>query len=183
MERKMRGAATKKRLAAMLLAAAVAFTASALDCITDVMVVGGDASSVTNSYAEQGWTVIAQDLNAGCGSGSDYIYLLYRSADSASVSNGFITGFYIKTGKDGVTNELTHAGRVYSLAPCAGDADFVNGKGDLNSRTEKQGDVIHLYYTKSALPGNRVVTGITFNVTQSGALSPLERNITSWTQA
>ena len=41
MERKMRGAATKKRLAAMLLAAAVAFTASALDCITDVMVVGG----------------------------------------------------------------------------------------------------------------------------------------------
>ena len=132
MERKMWGAATKKRIAAMLLAAAVAFTASVLDCITDVMVVGGADESVADSYAEQGWTVIAQDLNAGCGSGSDYIYLLYKSADSASVSNGFITGFYIKTGA--VTNELTHAGRGYHLAPCAGDDYFVKERqGDLNS--------------------------------------------------
>ena len=34
------------------------------------------------------------------------------------MSNGFITGFYIKTGD--VINELTHAGRVYRLAPCDG---------------------------------------------------------------
>ena len=149
MERKMRGAATKKRLAAMLLAAAVAFTASALDCITDVMVVGGADESVADSYAEQGWTVIAQDLNAGCGSGSDYIYLLYRSADSASVSNGFITGFYIKTGA--VSNELTHTGRGYHLAPCAGDDYFVKERqGDLNSNAG--GDYVYMHVTTGELP-------------------------------
>ena len=151
----------------MVLAAAAPLAAAAgTTCITDVMVVGGSSSSVTNSYASQGWKVIPQDLNAGAK--GDYIYLLYKSADSASVSNGFITGFYIKTGP--VTNELVYAGRAYHLAPYAGGAVFVDGKGDLNSNTEKQGDVIHLYYTKSALPGNRVVTGITFNGTQSGAV-------------
>ena len=39
------------KLTAMMLAAVWAFTASALDCITDVMVVGGADKSVTNSYA------------------------------------------------------------------------------------------------------------------------------------
>ena len=151
---------------ALALGAAVPFAATAETFITDVMVVGGENKSVTNSYAAQGWTVIKQDLNAGAG--GDYVFLLYKSADSASVSNGFITGFYIKTGA--VTNELTHAGRAYSLAPCAGDADFVEGKGNLNSKTTKRGDVIHLYYTKSVFPDNRAVTGITFNSDQSGAI-------------
>ena len=164
----------KKILTAMLLAASAALApalCAATTCITDVMLIGGTKADVNdrkNTYTNQGWTVVEKDLNAGAK--GDYIYLLYKTADSASVSNGFITGFYIKTGKDGVTNELMQAGRVYRLAPCAGDAGFVDGKGDLNSKTEKQGDVIHLYYTKSAMPGNRVVTGITFNGTQSGAV-------------
>ena len=128
----------KQKIVTMMAALAAAFAASAVDCITDVMVVGGENKSVTNSYAAQGWTVIKQDLNAGAG--GDYVFLLYKSADSASVSNGFITGFYIKTGA--VTNELTHAGRAYSLAPCAGSEAFVEGHGDLNSKTVKQGDVI-----------------------------------------
>ena len=104
---------TKAKVATALLVVAGAFAASAVECITDVMVVGDSASSVTNSYAAQGWTVIKQDLNAGAG--GDYVFLLYKSADSASVSNGFITGFYIKTGD--VINELTHAGRGFHLAP------------------------------------------------------------------
>ena len=157
----------KQKIVAMMAALAAAFTASAgTTCITDVMVVGGENKSVTNSYAAQGWTVIKQDLNAGAG--GDYVFLLYKSADSAIVSNGFITGFYIKTGA--VTNELTHAGRAYRLAPCAGDADFVEGEGNLNSKTTKRGDNIHLYCTKSVFPDNRAVTGITFNSTQSGAV-------------
>ena len=158
-----------RKLIAMLLALGAGLApalCAAQSCITDVMVVGGENKSVTNSYAAQGWTVIKQDLNARAG--GDYVFLLYKTVDSASVSNGFITGFYIKTGA--VTNELTHAGRVYRLAPCAGDEDFVNGKGDLNSKTTKQGDVIHLYYTKSAFPDGRAVTGITFNSTKSGAV-------------
>ena len=43
----------------MVLAAAAPLVAAAgTTCITDVMVVGGENKSVTNSYAAQGWTVI-----------------------------------------------------------------------------------------------------------------------------
>ena len=166
----------KALMAKLLLAAATALAlgaphaASAVDCITDVMLIGETnkvaVGALKSAYVAQGWNVIDKDLNAGAG--GDYVFLLYKSADSASVSNGFITGFYIKTGA--VTNELTHEGRVYSLAPCAGDADFVEGEGNLNSKTTKRGDVIHLYYTKSVFPDNRAVTGITFNSDQSGAI-------------
>ena len=159
----------KKILMAMLLALGAALApalCAAQSCITDVMVVGGENKSVTNSYAALGWKVIKQDLNAGAG--GDYIYLLYKVADSASVSDGFITGFYIKTGA--VTNELTHVGRRYRLVPCDGSESFVAGKGDLNSKTKKLGDNIHLYCTKAAFDDNRAVTDITFNSTQSGAV-------------
>ena len=154
----------KQKIVAMMAALAAAFAATAETCITDVMVVGGENKSVTNSYAAQGWTVIKQDLNAGAK--GDYIYLLYKSADSASVSNGFITGFYIKTGA--VTNELTHAGRAYQLVPCEGSDDFKGSLGDLNNNAG--GATIHLYYTKLASPDGRAVTGIAFNSTQSGAV-------------
>ncbi len=163
-------------LASIIIALAFALgaphAASATECITDVMLVGSSwYQGLTNmiaSYQAQGWKASTQDLNSGCGSDSDYIYLLYKSADSASVSNGFITGFYIKTGSSGVTNELTHAGRLYRLAPYDGGDHFKEQKGDLNSHAG--GAAIHLYYTKSAFPDSRAVTGITFNDTQSGAV-------------
>ena len=99
-------------LASIIIALAFALgaphAASATECITDVMLVGSSwYQGLTNmiaSYQAQGWKASTQDLNSGCGSDSDYIYLLYKSADSASVSNGTITGFYIKTGSSGVTN-------------------------------------------------------------------------------
>ena len=158
-------------LAALALALGTPHAASAVDCITDVMLVGGSKSetaSLTNSYAAQGWRAYTQDLNSGCGSGSDYIYLLYKSADSASVSNGTITGFYIKTGSSDVTDEITHGGRLYRLAPYNGGGHFKEQKGDLNSNAG--GAAIHLYCTKSAFPDSRAVTKITFNDTQSGAV-------------
>ena len=161
----------KMALAALALALGAPLAASAVDCITDVMLVGGSKSetaSLTNSYAAQGWRAYTQDLNSGCGSGSDYIYLLYKSADSASVSNGTITGFYIKTGSSGVTDEITHGGRLYRLAPYDGGGHFKEQKGDLNSNAG--GAAIHLYYTKSAFPDSRAVTGITFNATLDGAV-------------
>ena len=154
----------KAMVAMALLVVAGAFAASAVDCITDVMVVGGSASSVTNSYAAQGWTVVNQDLNAGAG--GDYIYLLYKEADSASVSNGFITDFYIKTGDTDVTQ--THNGRTYRLVPYDGGSHFRDSQGDLNSNAG--GKTIHLYYTRSAFPDNRAVAGVTFNDTKGGAV-------------
>ncbi len=168
----------KALMAKLLLAAATALAlgaphaASAVDCITDVMLIGEtNRSAVTtlqNNYKRQGWTVINQDLNAGAG--GDYIYLLYKVADSESVSNGFITGFYIKTktGSSRVPQTMTYKDRFYRLVPYAGGRHFKEKQGDLNSNAG--GDAIHLYCTKSAFSDNRAVTAVSFNDNQSGAV-------------
>ena len=168
----------KALMAKLLLAAATALAlgaphaASAVDCITDVMLIGEtNRSAVTtlqNDYKRQGWTVINQDLNAGAG--GDYIYLLYKVADSESVSNGFITGFYIKTktGSSRVPQTMTYKDRFYRLVPYNGGRHFKEKQGDLNSNAG--GDAIHLYCTKSAFSDNRAVTAVSFNDNQSGAV-------------
>ena len=167
-----------KRIAKLLLPAALALAlgaphaASAVDCITDVMLIGEtNRSAVTtlqNDYKREGWTVINQDLNAGAG--GDYIYLLYKVADSASATNGFITGFYIKTktGSSRVPQTMTYKDRFYRLVPYDGGSHFKEKQGDLNSNAG--GDAIHLYCTKSSFSDSRAVTGISFNGTQSGAV-------------
>ena len=125
----------KALMAKLLLAAATALAlgaphaASAVDCITDVMLIGGTKADVNDrksTYTEQGWTVINQDLNDGAG--GDYIYLLYKVADSASATNGFITGFYIKTGSSDVTPTRTYKDRFYRLVPYDGGKHFMGQK-------------------------------------------------------
>ena len=88
--------------AAMTLFLSLLTTATtwATDFITDVMVIGGSKSEVDtlkSTYSKKGWTVIDQDLNAGCGSKSDYVYLLYKTAPDSDESAAFITDFYIST--------------------------------------------------------------------------------------
>ncbi len=151
---------------------AMTLTASATDFITDVMVAGhknqSDFNTLIENLQQQGWTDISQDLNQGCGSGSDYIHLLYKKQSSSGNTGTPITGFYIKTGND-YTSSLTHEGRTYYLVPCDGSDSFVNGHGDLNNNAG--GAYIHLYYTKDAFTNNHGVTSITFNTTtQSGAV-------------
>ena len=165
----MRG--VKAKVATALLMVAGAFAASAVECITDVMLIGGTQGEVNarkNTYTNQGWKVINQDLNAGCGSSSDYIYLLVKSASVEDATNGFITGFYIKTGSSGVTQTMPYEDRTYRLVPYDGGDHFKGQKGDLNSNAG--GAAIHLYCTKSAFPDNRAVTGVSFDGTQSGAV-------------
>ena len=74
----------------------------AKDFISDVMVIGNNDKTafdnLQSSYEAQGWTAINKDLNAGCGSGTDYIHLLYKKQSSPGSSGIPITGFYIKTG-------------------------------------------------------------------------------------
>ena len=141
------------------------------DFITDVMVIGNNNETAFNnlqsSYEAQGWTAINKDLNAGCGSGTDFIHLLYKKQSSPGSSGTFITGFYIKTGSNS-PESLTHEGRTYHLLPCDGSTNFVNSKGDLNRGAG--GDYIHLYYTTDAISNNYAVTDITFNDTKNGAL-------------
>ena len=155
----------------LLVMLTMSFTASATNFITDVMVIGNNNETqfynLQESYVAQGWTPINKDLNAGCGTGSDYIHLLYKTNSSSGNSASAITDFYIKTGNNPPAS-LTHQNRTYYLVPYDGSDNFINSKGDLNRGAG--GDYIHLYYTKELLTNLNGVTDITFNDTQSGAV-------------
>ena len=144
--------------------------------IQDVMLIGGTEGEVgikLITYIRQGWSYIDKDLNDGCGSNSAYIHLLYKKDSYGDGFNyGSITGFYIYSRQDDTLppDTKTINGRTYYLVPCAGGTDFVEGKGDLNEGAGSSSDYIYLYYTRDAFPDGRVITGISFNNTQSGAL-------------
>ena len=151
---------------------AMTLTASATDYITDVMLLGNKNQTTFNSQlsdlTDQGWLDIDDDLNAGCGSGSDYIHLLYKKQSSSGNTGVPITDFYIRTG-DNPPSSLIYDGRTYYLVPCQGSDSFINSQGDLNNNAA--GDYIYLYYTKDALTINHGVTEIYFNYLQYGAVS------------
>lgn len=138
--------------------------------ITEVKLIGGSKTTVDNlkaTYSQQGWYVVNKDLNAGCGSSSDYIYLLYRTENSPNINFGYITDFYITDASRPVSNTVSYGGRTYNLVPYEGDSHFMNMQGDLNSNAG--GADIHLYYTKD-LKDNKAITGITFNSSSGGAV-------------
>ena len=141
----------------------------ATDFITDVMVIGGTQSEVNtlmDTYKGRGWKVIDQDLNKGCGSKSDYIYLLYKTASGDDANATFITDFYISTASGTPPEGIISNNRTYTLTPYDGGSHFESVHGDLNSNAG--GADIHLYYTKDNYD-DRAVKSITFNNTKSGA--------------
>ncbi len=140
--------------------------------IAEVMLIGGtqtETDSLKATYTAQGWTVIDQDLNAGCGSSSDYIYLLYKERSTASPNHTFITKFYISNASGTAPDTRDHNGLRYKLVPYDGGDHFKEKKGDLNSNAG--GDDIHLYYTTEIMEDKKAVSQITFNATQSGGIS------------
>ena len=140
--------------------------------IKDVMLIGGtgdEVNTLKTTLTAQGWKVINHDLNAGCGSSSDYIYLLYKSENSTDGYNyGYITDFYISNATGTPPDDLTYEGRTYHLVPFDGGSHFKEKKGDLNSNAG--GDDIHLYYTKRLFTDKRTVTNISFKNIKSGAI-------------
>ena len=161
----------------LLLVTLVAGTAVwAENYITDVMVIGGTKTVVNNlkdSLTTKGWTFINKDLNAGCGSSSDYIYLLYKSASETTVGTTFITNFLVSTATGTIPDSFTDNYRTYHLVPFAGSTYFVNNKGDLNSHCGSGSATIHLYYTKDYDRDGKdyaTVKSITFNDTQDGGV-------------
>ena len=141
--------------------------------ITDLMLIGKnnetEANALKEQYVEQGWMAIDQDLNAGCGTKSDYIYLLYKVGGLASANQSFITDIYISTDKiSNILDTRTINGRQYNLVRYDGDDHFKEKKGDLNSNAG--GDDIHLYYTKDNYTDYKAISSITFNETQSDAV-------------
>ena len=140
--------------------------------ITEVMLIGGTKSEtdeLKDTYTDQGWTVIDQDLNAGCGSSSDYIYLLYKEAGTASPNHTFVTDFLLSNASGTAPDTRDAYGHRFKLVPYDGGDHFKEKKGDLNSNAG--GEDIHLYYTTEIMENTEAVSQITFNATQSGGIS------------
>lgn len=140
--------------------------------ITEVMLIGGTKSEtdeLKDTYTDQGWTVIDQDLNAGCGSSSDYIYLLYKEGSTASPNHTFVTDFFISDASGTAPDTRDAYGHRFKLVPYDGGDHFKEKKGDLNSNAG--GEDIHLYYTTEIMENMEAVSQITFNATQSGGIS------------
>ncbi len=168
-----------KKFLLLFVALLTTTTVFADDFIYDVMVIGGNQTEVNNlksSYTAQGWTVVNKDLNAGCGSSSDYIYLLYRKGKDSlqNVNNKpFITDFLISDANGTAPDSIVY-GRTYYLVPCDGGTKFKNSKGDLNCNAG--GKTIHLYYARENYYDFRTVKDITFNNTQSGGVGTNSTN-------
>ena len=137
-----------KKILLLLMALLATTTVWAENYITDVMVIGGSKSEVNSlkdSYTDAGWTVIDKDLNDGCGSSSDYIYLLYKKARNTNQDAGaFITDFYISTSSGTAPDMFVRNGRIYHLVSCDGSTYFKNSKGDLNSHCGSSSAYLHL---------------------------------------
>ena len=160
------------RVAMLLMLLFTAVTAWAeTTYISEVMLIGGtqdEVNTLKDTYTDKGWIVIDQDLNAGCGSGTDYIYLLYKPGSTASPNHTFITQFYISNASGNAPDTRDYDGRHYKLVSYDGGDHFKSLKGDLNSNAG--GDDIHLYYTTETMDDYTAVSQITFNATKSGAL-------------
>jgi len=144
--------------------------------ISEVKLIGGsktETNTLKTQYEGQGWTVVDYDLNKGCGSNSDFIFLIYKKASRNSTNQGYITDFYVTyhSNASEVTNLSTtvnHNYKEYTLCPYEGGDNFVSKKGDLNSNAG--GKYIHLYYTKKNFDDKRAVTDITFDDSSDYAL-------------
>ena len=171
-----------KKILLLLVALLATTTVWAEEYITDVMVIGGTLNEVNmlkSTYSNLGWTVIDQDLNSGCGSGSDYIYMLYKKADESTVSSGaFITKFVIRTYDDTAPDHIVNTdGRICYLVPFDGGEYFKSTQGDLNSHCGSGSATIHLYYTKDYPSQGRdygTVKSISFNTTADGGVTTME---------
>ena len=138
--------------------------------ITDVMVVGTkedeEAKALCESYVQDGWTQIPNDLNEGAG--GSYVYLLYKTGNDPERA---IKDFYLRVGVGWRTDDrletLTHQGLTYKLAGYDGDSDFKWGKGDLNPGIQFSYD-INLYYTKEGT--SAPITRLWFDADEAGAV-------------
>ena len=162
-----------KRAVMVLAVLFTALTADATKFITQVALIGTQGESNINDMLkqakDQGWSYVNKDLNAGCGTGSDFIYLIYLSEENTDGFNhGYITDFYIVgSNSKSVEEKLTYQGRTYELVPCYGGDKFKESMGDLNRAAG--GAFIHLYFTMDPMD-DEAVSDIKFNSTQAGAV-------------
>ena len=159
-----------------LLVALLATTSVCAEEFVDGLVLIGGTKSETNYLKSEliadGWILVDYDLNKGCGTGSDYIFLLYtKGSNQINDAGYFVTDFYIRTSSSSSTpDEITHNGRTYYLVEYVGGSDFESSKGDLNCHAG--GSYIHLYAATDNNENYRstAIKSISFNSTSSGAV-------------
>ena len=159
-----------------LLVALLATTSVCAEEFVDGLVLIGGTKSETNYLKSEliadGWILVDYDLNKGCGTGSDYIFLLYtKGSNQINDAGYFVTDFYIRTSTSSSTpDEITHNGRTYYLVEYVGGSDFESSKGDLNCHAG--GSYIHLYAATDDNENYRstAIKSISFNSTSSGAV-------------
>ena len=101
-----------------LLVALLATTSVCAEEFVDGLVLIGGTKSETNYLKSEliadGWILVDYDLNKGCGTGSDYIFLLYtKGSNQINDAGHFATDFYIRTSTSSSTpDEVTHNGRT-----------------------------------------------------------------------
>lgn len=164
-----------KKFLFLLVALLATTSVCAEDFINGVVVIGGTKSETNYLKSEliaDGWILVDYDLNKGCGTGSDYIFLLYTKDSNATHDAGsFATDFYIRTSTSSSTpDEITHNGRTYYLVEYVGGSDFESSKGDLNCHAG--GSYIHLYVATDDNENYRstAIKSISFNNNSSGAV-------------
>ena len=159
-----------------IIVALLATTSVCAEEFVDGVVVIGGTKSETNYLKSEliadGWILVDYDLNKGCGTGSDYIFLLYtKGSNQINDAGYFVTDFYIRTSTSSSTpDEITHNGRTYYLVEYVGGSDFESSKGDLNCHAG--GSYIHLYVATDNNENYRstAIKSISFNSTASGAV-------------
>lgn len=146
--------------------------------ITDIIVVGGTASeadAAKSSYSD--YTFINTDLNKGCGSKTDYVFIGYKKGSRANTNGGYITNIVI-TNQSDCPNDKVFNGKTYHCAPRDGGSWFKNSVyGDLNSGAG--GWDIHVYYTKEEFSDHRVVSDISITTGQNSYTGGLRWNDSS----
>ena len=160
----------------LILVALLATTSVCAEEFVDGLVLIGGTKSETNYLKSEliadGWILVDYDLNKGCGTGSDYIFLLYtKGSNQINDAGYFVTDFYIRTSSSSSTpDEITHNGRTYYLVEYVGGSDFESSKGDLNCHAG--GSYIHLYVATDNNENYRstAIKSISFNSTSSGAV-------------
>lgn len=155
-------------LALTLIAALTVQTAWADDYpayITDVMVIGGDGSTVDSkwaTYQSQGYKKVDFDLNSDAG--GDYVYVLYKTGSRNSTDGGYITDLVVSTTD---ASSVTYNGTTYTRVAHDGSDHFKTYGGNLNSSAKSGSTNMWIFYTKKNFSDKRAVNDIVVNTSSS----------------
>ena len=142
--------------------------------IKDIKVIGAKDDSYAIKKCEelqsQGWEWIHYDLNKGCGGGTHFIYLCYKTTNDPSEA---IRDIIIRDDKNRPDTASVN-GMQYTLCDFDGDNAFNALKGDLNRGAH--GADIMFYYTKNENGNGKAITSITIDNSSKNAVSGMNLN-------